>query len=444
MIDLLRAGELQRLRRIRQLGLAHLVFPAAEHSRLAHVLGAAYIGIRFARRLNEASQEVVMSFLRPDEEARRDLAIGALCHDLGHGPLSHTFEREVIREDFSREPWLTALGLRDEPALRGLKWHELVGQGILAWPDGELHQLLEEQERGTAERVRQMLLGRYFLPYLPRLLSSDVDADRCDFLLRDAHQSGVEYGRFDLNWLISTADLGERPDGELVVAFDERKAPRVIEQFLVARRALYDTVYQHKTVKAAEGMVGLFLRRMRDLMEETDGAWPFEDSSLFAPYKKVMAGHALSPPEVLGLDDYSLWALIMSVAEQGKHDKTAADLARRIIARDLFKWVPTDARRLESFLGTRGREELYPVVQRHCPGDARYYVHVDYPDFETLSTDQAKEVYVVAREGDAVGRASVAREHPEIVPLFQPSEERQRRLFVPREAVEAVRNLLAR
>jgi len=246
------------------------VFPAAEHSRLVHCIGAAHLAKRFVFRLEEATTDLLVDELRPDQEARRDVALGALCHDLGHGPLSHVWEREVVA-NFDRAAWTAALGLQDEVLPQTLKWHELVGQGLLAWPDGELHQLLERQEEGTSRRIRNLLAGKHYLTYLPRVLASDVDVDRCDFLMRDAQQTGVAYGRYDLDWLISTATVGRREDGQLVVGFDRRKAPRVLEQLLVARRALYDTVYQHKTVRSAEGMIGLLLRRLRDVASDGPG-----------------------------------------------------------------------------------------------------------------------------------------------------------------------------
>src|SRR5436853_6263072 len=91
VIDLLRTPELQRLRRIRQLGLGYLVFPGAEHSRLVHSLGAAHLAIRFGRQLADSSRDFLMPDLRPGSASIRDLAVAALCHDLGHGPLSHAW-----------------------------------------------------------------------------------------------------------------------------------------------------------------------------------------------------------------------------------------------------------------------------------------------------------------------------------------------------------------
>ena len=143
VIDLLRTEELQRLRRIRQMGLGYLVFPGAEHSRLVHCLGAAHLAIQFGRHLQEAARDALVELMRPSEDSIRDLAIAALCHDLGHGPLSHAWEREVV-QSFSRDSWLNSLGLSADEQLNRLEWHELVCQGLLAWEEGELHQLLEK------------------------------------------------------------------------------------------------------------------------------------------------------------------------------------------------------------------------------------------------------------------------------------------------------------
>src|SRR4051812_3034115 len=100
VIEVLRTPELQRLRRIRQLGLANLVFPGAEHSRLVHSLGGSYLAILFGRRLAEACSNHLSDILTPSDTSIRDLAVAALCHDLGHGPLSHAWEREIIGDGY--------------------------------------------------------------------------------------------------------------------------------------------------------------------------------------------------------------------------------------------------------------------------------------------------------------------------------------------------------
>lgn len=442
-IEVLRTRELQRLKRIRQLGLSHLVFPSAEHSRMVHSLGAAHLAIRFATRLEEIGNELLALPLRVDQEARRDLALAALCHDLGHGPLSHAWEREVIGEPFDRVSWAAALGIDDVELRADIKWHELVGQALLRWPEGDLHRLLESHEEGTAERIRNLLAGKYYLPYLGRLLAGDVDVDRCDFIIRDALQTGVAYGRYDHEWLVSMLALGRTEDGQLVAGFDRRKAPRVLEQLLIARRALYDTVYQHKTVRSAEGMIGLLLRRLMEL-DDLD-QWLFDGSTIFSSYKTVLSGQPLGPAEILSLDDYSFWSLIAHVAGRTEGDRTAIDLARRIANRDLFKQVPVDGKRLKHFLlDDDGRDRLYPILEQHCGGEARFYMHVDQISFEMLNSDNLDLAYLVDNDAaGGLGQATRMRDHPKLNHLFLGRPEEEDRLFVPREAHEAVTKLLA-
>ena len=439
VVNVLRAQELQRLRRVRQLGLTHFVFPGAEHSRLVHAIGTSYLAVRFARHLRETTREVLVPFLRPTESATRDLALAGLCHDLGHGPLSHVWEREVIGENFERARWTQALGLEAEPGFDSLRWHELVSQAFLAWPEGELHRLLEQQEDGSSKRIRRLLAGDFYIPYFPRLLSSDVDIDRCDFILRDAHQTGVAYGRYDLNWLVSTVTVGKAPDNRLVVGFDKRKAPRVVEQLLIARRALYDTVYFHKTVRSAEGMIGLALRRLKEVARES--GWPITDTKLFDSFRKVIEGTPVGPHEILDLDDYSLWVLVEQLAASSRQDPTLQDLARRIVARDLFKMVPFPEEPLREFLlREEAHSRLHDAVAPYSPGKKEYYIYIDRAGFEMFCTAPKLSAYFVDIERKDRA-ASPIREHHHLRPLWG-EPQMTVRLYVPREAVTAVLKVL--
>lgn len=438
VVEVLRSPELQRLRRIRQLGLAHFVFPGAEHSRLAHSLGAAHLAIRFARQIQESAKGFLIPFLTPDETSIRDAALGALCHDLGHGPLSHVWERAVVGDDFDRKKWLSSLGLKPDPLLDKIKWHELVGQALLAWPDGYLHKLLEQQEEGTSSRIRHLLLKQYYQPYLPRIISGDIDVDRCDFILRDAHQTGVAYGQFDLDWMISTISIGTVRAGELVTGFDQRKSSRVIEQFLIARRALYETVYHHKAVRSAEGMIGLLLKRLNQVVKEV--GWFLRDNTLFSSFQKVTTGEALAPQDILGLDDYLLWNLIDQLAKSDV-DVTLADLAKRVISRDLFKLVPIPSKDLQEFIErTDGYDKIHTELKKFVPGDSQFYVYRDEAAFSMFSTHSAEQAYFVDNGKDD-RPATRVQDHPDFRVHWNDS--RRIRLFVPREAVDAIAKLIA-
>ena len=436
VIDILRTPELQRLRRIRQLGLAHLVYPGAEHSRLVHSLGAAWLAIRFGRQLADTSREFLIDPFCPSESAIRDLAIAALCHDLGHGPLSHAWEREVVGDPYDFQKWAKKLGIEESQYqyLQGAKWHELVGSALLFWPEGQLHRLLERNEITSSERIRHMLRGRYYLQYLPRLLSGDVDVDRADFLRRDTHQSGVAYGRYDLDWLVSTYTVGRTDRGELVSGFDRRKSVRVIEQFLIARQALYETVYYHKTIRAAEGMVALFLRRVKEVLSE---GGKVSAAELVRPYIDVMRGEALDQREVLALDDFSLSVLMDLLASEPGADATVKDIGRRILSRDLFKMVPCESQAVDEFIGQpEGFKKIYRAIKPFCPGDPRYYLVVDRLHFSMFAKGRAEMSFFV----DENRLATPIKEHPLLQQFDKNSN--STRLFTISEAVESVRRLI--
>jgi uncharacterized protein len=341
--------------------------------------------------------------------------------------------------DFSREDWAKSLQL-DDPPSPDVGWHEMVGLALLRRPGGSLHDALEAQEVGTANRIARLLEGEYYLPYLPRLLDGDVDVDRCDYLIRDAQMTGVAYGRYDIDWLISTAAIGVNEQDELIVGFDYQKAPRVVEQLLVARRALYDTVYQHKTVRSAEGMVVLLLQRTRELV--MGGAWPFPEEEPFAGFKKVFENKPLSCEELLELDDFALWRLITRLASQ-VDDKTTQDLAKRILARELLKLVPVKDAHLNAFLHPADwKERIAAVVGPHVQGDPSYYIYADRQEFPVWSENPKKQAHLVVGAAAGLGKAKRAQDHPDLVPIGSGRLQETRRLFVPREAVADVRDLI--
>jgi HD superfamily phosphohydrolase len=373
--------------------------------------------------------------LCPDEATIRDIALAALCHDLGHGPLSHAWEREIVGQRFDRAAWAKLLGLDfSEEVLQRLKWHEMVSHSLLRWKEGQLHRLLEQHEGGLSSRLSNLLLGAYYIPYLPRLLSSDVDVDRADFIRRDTHQTGVAYGRYDLEWLLSTATIGYREVGsqkEWVVGFDQRKSIRVVEQFLIARRALYETVYHHRTVRCAEGMVALFLRRLRHVV--LDGA-SIAVADFVRPIITMIQGGAVGPSELLSLDDFSLFVLIDTIAQSSIKDDTVRDLARRVRERDLFKQVPISSEILNRYLRSdHAKEKLYEAVKPYAPGDAEYYILLDETEFSFLSKRDEQKVCLV----DGNNHAAFVNDHPEFE-NHRHSDAEELRLFTLREAVDSV------
>ncbi len=311
---LLATSEVQRLRRVRQLGLASLVFPGAEHSRFSHAIGTAWVMSRLLARI-EHVQESLPSDQRLDPAARREAIAAALLHDLGHGPFSHLYE-EVLPGAPSHEQWTAAL---------------------ISDPDTDVHKALEAFGQGTAHNVAELVRGRHRLFYLGLAVSGTLDVDRCDYLLRDSHMTGVRYGIYDLDWLLRALTLGEitAADGSrrTVLAIEGRKGLPPIEGFFLARNFMYQQVYHHKAVRAAEVLVRAVFARVSERLRDPD-------DRLVAPTALIRAvqGQAATVPEYLDLDDASLTSCIS--AWQRDADPVLSDLARRFMRRVLPKTLP--------------------------------------------------------------------------------------------------------
>lgn len=344
---LLETKELQRLRRIRQLGLTSLAFPGAEHTRFSHALGAAHVMKRFVARLRQID-EALPFWQRVTSERARDVIAAALLHDVGHGPLSHLFE-EAMPGGERHEKWTTRIIL-DEST--------------------ELSAVLRRDDPGLPRRVAELVEGRHELSYLANLVSGTFDADRCDYLLRDAHSTGVTYGSYDLAWLLrslrfeSVLDEGRAPG----LAIDGMKGITAIESFLLARLFMFQQVYFHKSTRAAEAMVSSILRRAAELIASGE--------RLPARIPALEAAAAMRTPtlgEYLELDDGVLLGAIH--AWEQARDPVLSDLCKRLRARSLFKTIEIEG--VESEATPEAALAIATEAATARGLDPRYFVAVD-------------------------------------------------------------------
>jgi len=274
-LEVLRTPAFQRLRNVKQLGLAYLVFPGADYSRFSHSLGVCHVTGQILEALNRNHPDLRLS----DREIQL-YRLAGLLHDVGHYPFSHTMEHAIA--DYYAASLLVGGSGGGDPEKR--LNHEEVGKRILQ-EDKSVNQAL--RRAGVDPEDVYAIFLRERPPALANLVSSDLDADRIDYLLRTAHHTGLPYGSVDLPYLLSQL----RIDNENRICLTP-KALRTAEHFLLSRYFDYSQVAFHKTVAALELVLSdvlkvLLKRRTLNCSAAeigrriTDGSWAgFDDATV--------------------------------------------------------------------------------------------------------------------------------------------------------------------
>lgn len=300
IVVLIDASEFQRLRRIRQLGLAHFAYQGAEHSRFTHSLGAFHLATRILERLSGK--------YKISDEEHTAVRVAALLHDIGHGAFSHVIESIL---GFHHEQFTIEAILSDETE---------VGRELRAFSDG-----LATDVAG--------IINHSFRPMaLAQLVSSQLDVDRMDYLLRDSLMTGAKYGIFDLEWIIKSIEINEADDHIYV----STRGIYAVEDYLQARYYMFRQVYFHRTLRVAEAILRLILRRALELHSAGGSIW-FQKGTAF---EKILQGNTLSLKEHLELDDSDV--LFHIKQWQRSEDAILSDLAKRFLHRKLFKAFDLD------------------------------------------------------------------------------------------------------
>ncbi|MDW8125929.1 MAG: HD domain-containing protein [Geminicoccaceae bacterium] len=300
--DLVNHPVFQRLRRIRQLGWTDYVYPGAMHTRFEHSLGVMHMATMLFDNLVARSRDLLLDYAGGEDSlrrARRLVRLAALLHDVGHGPFSHAAEELMpFRDESARDRWR----------------HEDYSASAIRL---KMKDVLDDHPKNAfrirAEEVAHLLLGSPAsgrdLAWRP-IVSGQLDADRMDYLLRDSHHCGVDYGHFGWQRLLDTvtAIKGEEAEG-LRIGVDEG-GWNAAESLIVARYMMFNQVYYHKTRVILDHHVGEALRVLLP-----DGQFPSPDRI----------------EEYLGWDDWRVLGLLAE-GQGGEH-------GRRLRERDLFKLV---------------------------------------------------------------------------------------------------------
>ena len=285
----------QRLRNIKQMGLAHLVYPGAEHTRFAHSLGACHL-------MGKALDELKTKNITPDKEECLAARLATLLHDIGHGPFSHSLEHSLV----------------------GGISHETLSRLIMERMDKEFG--------GMLQKAIQIFDHSYPSRYLHQLVSSQLDVDRMDYLNRDSFYTGVSEGVIGYDRILQMLTVR---DNELMV---EEKGVYSVEKFIIARRLMYWQVYLHKTVLGAEMLLINILKRAKELA--LSGKDLFATPALkYFLYKNLTEQDFRDNPE--HLDQFCMLAdndVMVSIKVWQTHeDKILSDLCKMLILRKLYK-----------------------------------------------------------------------------------------------------------
>ncbi len=355
MVRLIDAFEFQRLRRIKQLGLALYTYQGAEHSRFTHSLGVLHLMTRVLDRLGEKH--------RITEEDRAAARAAALLHDVGHGSFSHVMEKVL---NFHHEAWTVR---------------------AVSSAETEIGQVLRDFSPELPRRVAEIIEGKFQPAYLAQLVSSQLDVDRMDYLLRDSLMTGAKYGIYDLEWVLGALAVDETADRIYVSA----RGLYAVEEYLQARYYMFRQVYFHRTLRSAEAVLRSVLRRALELFEAGAEVWRAPHTA----FEKVLRRAPLTLEDHLEMDDSDV--LFHVKQWQRANDTILSDLSRRFIGRSLFKAIDLDmpeAERAEFLAAARER------VAAHGFAPEYYFIEdqasdVPYYSFYTAAGAEPKaRIYV--------------------------------------------------
>jgi uncharacterized protein len=379
--DLVGTKEFQRLRRIKQLGTTFLTFHGAEHSRFNHSLGVYEI----VRRIID---DVFAGRPEWNNDDRLLTLCAALLHDLGHGPFSHSFEKVF---DFDHEDFTRAIILGNT----------------------EVNAILTKVSPDFPDKVAEVIAKTSEKKLVVSLISSQIDADRMDYLQRDAYFTGVSYGQFDMERILRVM----RPKEDQVVI--KKSGMHAVEDYIMSRYQMYWQVYFHPVSRSAEVILTKILHRAKQLFEEnyTFKYRPVHFDSFFT--------NQVSLEDYLKLDEAVMLFYFQSWQEEA--DSILSDLCTRFVNRNLFKYAEFDPAKEYKKLA-----ELTSLFVK-AGIDPEYYLVVDsssdlpYDFYRPGEEEERLPIHLLMKNGDL---RELSRES-EIVDAISGKRRTDHKLYFP-------------
>jgi HD superfamily phosphohydrolase len=361
--DIIEHPFFQRLRRIKQVGMSHLVYPGANHTRFHHALGAMHLMREAILSLRDKGIEIT------DVEAQGAM-VAILMHDIGHGPYSHSLEFSLVKN----------------------VTHEHISSLLM--------EKLNDFFDGSLATGLEIFRDRYPKKFLHQLVSSQLDMDRLDYLSRDSFFTGVSEGVVSNQRIIKMLDV---VDDRLVV---EEKGIYSIEKFIVARRLMYWQVYLHKTVVSAEKLLINILTRAKELSKQ--GKDIFASPALkFFLIQDYGVEDFKNNPDVIGnfvkLDDYDIMGAIKVWSEND--DLILSDLCARLINRKLFRVKLSNEPFDPDYM-----ERMKSATLDHLniePDQLHYYLQVDEL-VNSAYDNESNRILILKKDGSTIDLAEAS------------------------------------
>jgi len=357
IFDLMEHPFFQRLRRIKQLGMSHLVYPGANHTRFHHALGAMHL-------MQKAISELLKKGVEITEAEKEGAIVAILLHDIGHGPFSHTLEHSLLKNIHHEEVSLLFMNR------------------------------LNIEFEGKLDLAIAIFSDKYNKKFLHQLVSSQLDMDRLDYLQRDSYFTGVSEGVVGSERIIKMLDV---VDNELVII---EKGIYSIENFISARRIMYWQVYMHKTVVSSEYMLRNVLKRAKVLFEKGHDLFATPSLKLFLSERFSMEDFVTNDSllnHFANIDDTDIISAIK--VWQTADDKLLSVLSTDLIERKLYKTVISK----EAFTTKRIEEEKLKITKRLNLVDTEIdYFFINSKLINSAYNKEIKQIKMVTRSGELI------------------------------------------
>ncbi|MBP2070714.1 HD domain-containing protein [Thermoanaerobacterium butyriciformans] len=385
ILDLINSKEFQRLKQVKQLGTSEVTYYGANHTRFSHSIGTMYLMDKALAQLKNV--------INIDEETRKIGLAAALLHDIGHGPFSHVFEKVMST---NHEQWTIDIILGDT----------------------EVNRILRAVNIDFPQKVAEVIKKEYEHKFVSYLLSSQLDVDRMDYLLRDSYYVGVKYGLFDVDMIIKSMLVC---DDNIVIDY---KGLYAVEQYVLARHYMYWQVYYHKTTRGYELLLQNILKRAKYLYEQNLLDIKID---LLIP---VFKNEKINVEEYIQLNDSVILYAILSW--KNSRDKILRDLCCKYLYRDLYKAYEIE----QSFPFSL---DAIKEILKNQNMDADYYLALDRP------SNVIYDYYVEGEEGEkppilinSMGKNKSITRFSESIKAISGSQKIKYYLYFPRYNYEGV------